>query len=343
MKPISVGIYGGTGYTGWELFQLLRRHPEVSVQFVTSERSAGIKYKTIWPLAPDITLKSATEVSPDEVDCVFLCLPHTQSAKVAAKAKQAGTAVIDLSADLRLNSPDEYKKWYQVAHPNPEMLPVTYGLPEHFRDQVRDSKMIANPGCYATAMLLGLLPLAKANLLLENFPIIVDAKSGTSGGGRNPKTNLLFSEVHGNFSPYNIGRSHRHLGEVEQQLSDFGVEEGRLVFSPHLLPVSRGILAAIYAPVIDSHKAITEVRGAYLNEPLVSVLSDGDLATLAHVVNTPSAVISLTPVNNTTLIIMVAIDNLLKGAASQAVQNFNLMFGLEETMALVSEVQRAAG
>lgn len=342
MKPVSVGIYGGTGYTGWELFQLLQRHPDANIQFVTSERSAGDNYQTLWPLAPDITLQAAADVSMQEVDCLFLCLPHTQSAKLAAKAKQAEVAVIDLSADLRLKSPDEYKKWYKVAHSNPELLPVIYGLPEHYRDQIRNAKIIANPGCYATAMLLGLLPLAKTNLIIENLPIIIDAKSGTSGAGRNPKQNLLFSEVHGNFSPYNIGRSHRHLGEVEQQLLALGVEKERLIFSPHLLPVSRGILAAIYVTVIDTHEAVKEVRRAYSGEPLVSILPEGDLATLAHVVNTPLAAISVTPVNKNNLIIMVAIDNLLKGAASQAVQNFNLMFGYGETTALLPEVRSTA-
>lgn len=342
MKPVSVGIYGGTGYTGWELFQLLQRHPGANIQFVSSERSAGENYKTSWPLAPDIILQATTDVNLQDVNCVFLCLPHTQSAEVAAKAKHTGVAVIDLSADLRLKSPDDYEQWYKVAHSNPELLPATYGLPEHFRDEVRNANVVANPGCYATAMLLGLLPLAKKNMIVENLPIIVDAKSGTSGAGRNPKPKTMFSEVHGNFSPYNIGRSHRHLGEVEQQLSIFGVEKGRLIFSPHLLPVSRGILAAIYVPVVDTHEAVKEVSRAYFDEPLVSILPEGDLATLAHVVNTPLAAISVTPVNKNNLIIMVAIDNLLKGAASQAIQNFNLMFGYEETAALLPEVQRVA-
>ncbi len=336
MENITVGIYGGTGYTGWALIQLLLAHPQVQIGFVTSERQAGESLQKAWPLAPDITMQSAQEVDLAGVDCVFLCLPHTQSAVAAAKAKSAGVAVIDLSADLRLNTPEDYTQWYKVAHPAPELLPVVYGLPEHYRAQIKGSKLVANPGCYATSMLLGLLPLAQAGLLLEDAPIIVDAKSGTSGAGRSPKQNLLFSEVHGNFSPYNIGRGHRHIGEVEQQLASAGLPAGKLVFSPHLLPTDRGILSAIYAQVSDVPQAMAAIQQAYQYEPLVTVLSEGQLATLAHVVRTPNAALSLTPAGEHMLIVMVAIDNLLKGAASQAVQNFNLIFDLPETAGLLA-------
>ncbi len=342
MKRIRVGIYGGTGYTGWALIQLLLSHPEVTIQFVTSERLAGKSLKSTWPLAPNITLQSASEVDLQQVDCVFLCLPHTHSATAAAKAKKVSVSVIDLSADLRLNNPEEYEDWYKVAHSAPELLPVVYGLPEHYREQIKGANLVANPGCYATAMLLGLLPLAKADLLIENIPIIVDAKSGTSGAGRKPKQNILFGEVHGNFSPYNIGRAHRHIGEVEQQLESVGVEKGRLIFSPHLLPTDRGILAAIYAPVKNTKQAIETIQQAYRQEPLVNTLLGGELATLAHVVRSPYASISMTSATETSLIIMVAIDNLLKGAASQAIQNFNLMFGFDETTALLIASQGEA-
>ena len=231
MEYIKVGIFGGTGYTGWALIQLLLEHPGTTIEFVTSERKAGMNLRNAWPLAPDFPLQAANQVNLDKVDCVFLCLPHTTSASIAAKAIDAGVAVIDLSADLRLHSPEEYANWYQEDHPSPDLLPVVYGLPEHYREQIIKEKVVANPGCYATAMLLGLFPLAKAQLLAENAPIIVDAKSGTTGAGRNPKQNILFSEVHGNFSPYNIGRSHRHIGEVEQQLLAVGSKNGPLIFS----------------------------------------------------------------------------------------------------------------
>ncbi len=339
MKSVKVGVYGGTGYTGWALIQLLLGHPEVVIQFVTSERLAGKSLLSTWPLAPNIILQSASEVDLQQVECVFLCLPHTHSAKVAANAKEADVSVIDLSADLRLNTTEDYEYWYKVPHAAPDLLPVVYGLPEHYREQIKEAKLVANPGCYATAILLGLLPLAQAELLIENASIIVDAKSGTSGAGRNPKENILFSEVNGNFSPYKIGRVHPHIGEVEQQLESTGLKKGRLIFSPHLLPVDRGILASIYAPVKDVQQAITAIQQAYRHEPLVNTLPEGELATLAHVVRTPYTAISLTPATENNLIIMVAIDNLLKGAASQAVQNFNLLFGFDETTALLTPTQ----
>jgi len=336
MGSINVGVYGGTGYTGWALIQLLLSHPGIKLQFITSERLVGKSLQTAWPLAPDMILQSASEVDLHQVDCVFLCLPHTKSARISAAAKEADVSVIDLSADLRMNKPEDYETWYQVAHPAPELLPVAYGLPEHYREQIRGSKLVANPGCYATAMLLGLYPLAKADCLIKNMPIIVDAKSGATGAGRNPKQNTVFSEVHGNLSPYNIGRKHRHIGEVEQQLAAVGLEKGSLIFSPHLLPTDRGILTSIYAPIKDAQNAIETIHQAYNHEPLVKVLPEGELATLAHVVRTPFAALSLSPATENILIIMVAIDNLLKGAASQALQNFNLLFGFDETTALIS-------
>ncbi|MEJ2758086.1 MAG: N-acetyl-gamma-glutamyl-phosphate reductase, partial [Anaerolineales bacterium] len=295
MHKIKIGIYGGTGYTGWELTQLLLKHPQVEIAFITSERLAGQSLRSTWPLAPEFTLQSTAEVDLADVDCVFLCLPHTETAQMAAAVKAVGVAVVDLSADLRLNTAESYQSWYKVAHPAPELLPVVYGLPEFYRDEIAGAKMVANPGCYATSMLLSLLPLAQAGLLAAHGPVIVDAKSGTTGGGRSPKQNLLFSEVHGNFSPDNIGRGHRHIGEVEQQLEAAGLPDGRLIFSPHLLPTDRGILSAVYAPVTDMDAAAAAIRAAYADEPLVIVLPDGGLATLGHVVRTPLAILSLTP------------------------------------------------
>lgn len=334
MQTILVGIYGATGYTGLELIQLLVNHPHVKIDFATSESMAGGNLKKSRPLAPGLRLVSAADAPLNEVDCVFLCLPHTRSAPVAGVAIKEGVRVIDLSADLRFDSPDGYSHWYKVPHPAPDLLPVPYGLPELGRDKIKGVDCIANPGCYATAVLLGMAPLVRRGLISEGTPVIVDAKSGVSGAGRSPKQHILFGEVHGNFSPYSIGRTHRHLGEIEQELVKSGFESGRLVFSPHLLPTDRGILAAIYAQVTDMEAAQGAYPEAYGGEPLIEVLPGGQLATLAHVVRTPRAVISLTAATESTLIVNVAIDNLLKGAASQAVQNFNLMWNLSETMGL---------
>ncbi len=333
---IHAGIYGATGYTGLELIRLLERHPDVEIAFATSESSAGQSLRQSWPLAPDLTLVASADAPLDAVQTVFLCLPHTKSAPIAANALALGVRVVDLSADLRLDDVAVYEKWYKVTHPAPELLPVPYGLPELGRDALHGVQAIANPGCYATATLLGTAPLARCKLLAAGAPIIVDAKSGVSGAGRTPKLNNLFAEVHGNFSPYNIGRAHRHIPEIEQVLAAQGQNGyGPLVFSPHLLPTDRGIIATIYAQVTDAGAVRGAFESIFAGEPLVSVLPSGELATLRHVVNTPYAALSITPVSDTMVIVVSALDNLLKGAASQAVQNFNLMWDLPETAGLL--------
>ena len=333
---IEVGIYGATGYTGLELVRLLAGHPHVHICFATSESSAGQSLRQSWPLAPDLTLVPSAEAPLGEAQTVFLCLPHTRSAPLAAQALARGVRVVDLSADLRIDDPVVYAQWYKVDHPNPELLPRPYGLPELGREKLIGAECIANPGCYATSVLLATVPLARRRLLIPGAPLIVDAKSGVSGAGRTPKQNILFAEVHGNFSPYSIGRSHRHLAEIEQALAAEGSQAGPLIFSPHLLPTDRGILSTVYAQVTDVDAARAAFVDAYAGEPLVHVLPAGELATLRHVVNTPAAALSLTPAGDNMLIIVSVIDNLLKGAASQAVQNFNLMWNLPETTGLMA-------
>jgi N-acetyl-gamma-glutamyl-phosphate reductase len=333
---VSVGVFGATGYTGLELVRLLENHPAAQIRFATSESSAGKSLHGSWPQAPDMPLITADDAPLDEVQAIFLCLPNTQSAPVAAKAVAQSIRVIDLSADLRLDDPAQYEAWYKAPHPAPQLLPAPYGLPESGnRDQIARAIYVANPGCYATAILLGLAPLVKAGALLPDAPIIVDAKSGTTGAGRTPRQDILYAEVHGNLSPYNIGRAHRHIPEIEQALAKLGQEPGKLIFSPHLLPTDRGILAAIYVQTRDAKSACEVIKTAYQAEQLINVLPSGELATLAHAVRTPRAALSLTPVGENMLIVMVAIDNLLKGAASQAVQNFNLMMGCPETEGLL--------
>ncbi|MBN1202019.1 MAG: N-acetyl-gamma-glutamyl-phosphate reductase [Anaerolineae bacterium] len=333
--PIKAGIYGATGYTGLELVRLLEQHPNACIHFLTSERSAGQSLRQSYPLAPDIPLIQADDAPLDQADCVFLCLPHTRSAPLAAQALAHGMRVVDLSADLRLDDPAIYEQWYRVPHPAPDLLPKPYGLPELGREMLRGADCIANPGCYATAALMGTVPLARHKLLIPGAPLIVDAKSGVSGAGRTPKQNTLFCEVHGNFSPYSIGRAHRHLAEIEQVLAAEGSASGPVIFSPHLLPTDRGILATIYAQVRDTDAARAVFEEMYGEEPLVNLLPPGELAALAHVVRTPLTAISLTPAADNLLIVVVAIDNLLKGASSQAVQNFNLMWNLPETAGLL--------
>lgn len=332
---VDVGVYGATGYTGLELVRLLEAHPDARIRFVTSESAAGTSLRASHPLAPDLPLVSAQDAPLDEAEVVFLCLPHTQSAPIAACALERGRRVVDLSADLRIDDPAIYERWYKVPHPAPDLLPMPYGLPELNRLRLLGAECVANPGCYATALLLATVPLARADLFVPGAPLIIDAKSGVTGAGRSAKQHLLFGEVQNNLSPYNIGRGHRHLAEVEQELARAGYDGAPPIFVPHLLPTDRGILAAVYAQVTDLDAAQDAIRRAYAGEPLVCVLPPGELATLAHVVRSPRAVLSLTPGDGNVLIIMSALDNLLKGAASQAVQNFNLMMSYPETAGLL--------
>jgi len=332
---VDVGIYGATGYTGLELARLLEAHPDARIRFVTSESAAGTSLRASHPLAPDLPLVSSQDAPLDEVEFVFLCLPHTQSAPIAACALERSLQVVDLSADLRIDDPATYEQWYKAPHPAPDLLPIPYGLPELNRLRLLGAECVANPGCYATTLLLATVPLARAHLFAPGAPLIIDAKSGVTGAGRSAKQHLLFGEVQNNLSPYNIGRAHRHLAEVEQELARAGYDGAPPIFVPHLLPTDRGILAAIYAQVTDLDAAQDAIREAYAGEPLVCVLPPGEVATLAHVVRSPRAVLSLTPTEGNVLIILSALDNLLKGAASQAVQNFNLMMNFRETAGLL--------
>jgi N-acetyl-gamma-glutamyl-phosphate reductase len=243
---------------------------------------------------------------------------------------------VDLSADFRLKSSRQYAAWYGVEHPAPELLAgAVYGLTEFTREQLPAARLVANPGCYPTSILLALRPLLMAGL--ADGTIIADSKSGVSGAGRTPRQNTQFVEVAGNFSAYKIGRAHRHLPEIEQEMATWQPDPPTLIFSPHLLPVPRGILSTIYAPLKPgvTEEALHELYSlAYDGEPFVKVLPRGQQASLAHVVHTNRCAIGLTEVAGT-LIITSAIDNLIKGAAGQAVQNMNLMFGLPETAGLL--------
>ncbi len=329
---VRVGVYGASGYAGQDVVEILSKHPNVELVFATSGTYAGQK----------VPFSSLRYIKPDEadlgaVDAVFLALPHGVSAEMAAKANQAGVKVIDLSADLRLDTPERYQQWYNHAHPHPELLPTPYGLPEINRANIVGKSVIAAPGCYPTTTILGLYPLLKHGAIAPSTPIIVDAKSGVSGAGRDPKPNLHFVEVYSNFSPYSPGRSHRHVGEIEQEIQKLDPHIGTLIFTPHLLPVDRGLMASIYVQLGDhffADQAQALYEETYSGEPLVDVLPAGEQATLKHVVRQNNAAISLTPVTNRYLHITSVTDNLRKGAAGQAVQCFNLMLGFPETTAL---------
>jgi len=341
---VRAGIAGATGYTGLELVQWIQRHPVLTIGWLTSESSAGKTFSDVhaapWAI-PLITLADAYERASD-VDVVFLCLPHGESIEAARRFAEAGLRVIDLSADFRLETADAYRKWYSAEHSAPELLPeFVYGLCEVNREHLRGARLIANPGCYPTSVNLGLLPLARAGWLSRK--VIIDSKSGVSGAGRTAKLLYHFVEANENLTPYSMGARHRHIGEMELVLNAASSANGphRFVFTPHLLPVNRGILSTMYVTLPDG---ITErqVRDLYAEtwagEPFIHLLPAGQVATLRHVTHTNRCAISITPVDPTggpDFIIVATLDNMVKGASGQAIQNFNIAAGLDETAGLL--------
>lgn len=331
---IRAAVFGSTGYTGANVLRLLHAHPQVELAYAVSRSSAGSSLADHFPRAPQVELVAPEQADLTDVEVVFLCLPHGQSAPWAVRALEAGAKVVDLSADFRLRSLDTYERWYETTHPAPDLLDEgVYGLTEIARPELAAARLVANPGCYPTSALLALYPLA--NQL--GSTVIVDAKSGVSGAGRRPKLATHFVEVADDFTPYNIGRSHRHVPEIEQQLADWGAASTELVFAPHLLPVPRGLLSTVYLtfedpPDLEAVYAAFESR--YGDEPFVRLLPAGTPATLGHVVRTNLAAVGVAAAGRS-VIVTCAIDNLLKGASGQAVQNMNAMFGLPEATGLL--------
>ncbi|HQZ70378.1 MAG TPA: N-acetyl-gamma-glutamyl-phosphate reductase [Anaerolineae bacterium] len=336
---IRVAVFGATGYTGLELVGILARHPAVEIRFLVSGSQAGRSLRSVHPAAPDLPLVGAAEAPLGAVDAVFLCLPHGQSARTAAAALQAGARVIDLSADYRLRDAAEYEAWYQAPHPHPELLSeAVYGLTEACRAYLPEARLVANPGCYPTSILLPLWPLLEAGALTGT--VIADSKSGVSGAGRVPKVGTLYAELAENFYPYGIGQTHRHWPEMRQEMNGWSAAAPELVFAPHLLPVTRGMLSTLHLELAagwDLDRARLTLESRYATEAFVRVLPPGEAASLAHVARTNRCVIGVHaagPANR--LVLTSALDNLVKGASGQAVQNFNVMFGLPETQGLVA-------
>ncbi len=336
-ERIPAVVVGATGYTGLELVRLLKRHPHVRVAWLTSESHAGQRLSEVAPVPEDDVLVAWDEVPLTGEEMVFCCLPHGASMEAVRRAWEAGCRVIDLSADFRLQDAATYERWYRIPHRAPDLLAhAVYGLTEVYRERLREARLVANPGCYPTSVNLALYPLARAGLLSPD--IIVDSKSGVSGAGRKPKLTTHFVEANENLSPYSIGYTHRHIAEMEQVLRDVGNGwQPQVIFSPHLLPVNRGILSTIYVRLTHSlppEEVHALYRDTYRNEPFVRVLPLGQVATLRHSQHTNLCVIGLTPVREDRWILTSSIDNLLKGASGQAVQNMNVMMGWEETAGL---------
>jgi N-acetyl-gamma-glutamyl-phosphate reductase len=323
-----IGVFGATGYTGREVVRLLAGHPEAVVEFRTG---SGL-------LAHEAGLERAA-------DAYLLALPHGVSARYAAGLRRSypEAVVVDLSGDLRLPDAAAYESWYGHEHPEPALLGETpYGLPELYRDRLRGARLIANPGCYATAVLLPLVPLVQAGLV-DAFDVVVDAKSGATGAGRALREDLLFCEVAEDFSAYSPGRTHRHVGEIEFVVEERTGRKLELTFCPHLLPVKRGILSALY---VRTKASVTELSGAlgsfYEGEPFVRVV-DGGPPRLSDVVLTNDCRISVHAAAPGRAVVFSALDNLVKGAAGQAIQNLNLAMGWRETAGLPTDLspQRA--
>lgn len=334
-NTIRIGIFGASGYTGVELVRWLQRHPLAQIVFAHSESNPGARLSDILPCPYDLPLVALNEAPLGAVDVVFSCLPHGVSAEACQRALSAGARVIDLSADFRLRQAATYARWYSHTHPFPELLAsAVYGLPERYRAQITQAQLVANPGCYPTSVILGLLPLLEADAI-DGDAVIVDSKSGVSGAGRKPTLTTHFVEVNESLAPYAIGHVHRHVPEIEQELSAVNGAPVRVIFSPHLLPISRGMLSLIYVRLKPEQTAVDwRVRYAerYYGEPFVRVLPAGQISTIAHAAHTNLAVISVHPVADVApwLQVVCCIDNLVKGASGQAIQNMNLMFGLDE-------------
>ena len=332
-----IAILGATGYTALELVKILLRHPEAEIVAVTSRQEGQPPISMIHPSLTGRLDLRLEDLSPAEVaaraECVFSCLPHGASAAVIPALLDAGRRVVDFSADYRLNDPEVYALWYGQKHADPERLGKTvYGLPELFRSQIPPARLVANPGCYPTTAILALTPLLKAGLV-DPKSIIVDAKSGVSGAGRTAKLTTHYPECNESISVYNVGR-HRHTPEIDQLLSFAAGSPVEVIFTPHLVPMDRGILTTTYSQPksdVSEEQVLQTIRDFYADEPFVRVVDH--LPATKDAMGTNFCDITARVVRGRVLTVS-CIDNLIKGASGAAVQNFNLMYGYPETTAL---------
>jgi len=338
---MRIGVLGVTGYTGSELLRLIYAHGGVEIAYVTAHTFAGKLLHEVHPhylgVIQKVCRPFSVEEAREETDLVFSALPHGESMETVSQLLEAGLRVIDLSADFRLADAGTYAEWYSKEHKAQRWLEkAVYGLPELYREKIKNAAIVANPGCYPTSVILGLAPLV-ARGIVDWDTLIVDAKSGTSGAGRVPSPNLHFPECAENFRAYRVAR-HQHTPEMEQELSRLAGREVRITFVPHLLPMIRGILSTIYARLtvtVDEEELRELYRDFYREEKFVRVLPPPLLAETRNVYASNYCDLSLSwDSRNKRVIILSALDNLVKGAAGQAVQNMNLMLGFEEEKGL---------
>jgi len=342
MKKLQIAIIGASGYTGAELIRILLNHKKVEISALVANSNAGQKIEQLYPHLirynlPD--LKKIEEVDFSKIDVVFGCLPHTTSQetfkKLLADEKNSHLKILDLSADFRLENPDDYQKWYDHEHIAQNLQPqAVYGLTEIHRNKIKKSNLIACPGCYPTSALLPLIPLLENNLISKDN-IIIDSKSGTSGAGRSVKQGNLFCEVNESVKAYSIGK-HRHIGEIEQELGKASKAKIEINFTPHLLPINRGIISTIYAD-INPQFSIEDVKNClntkYEDEAFVQII-EGE-PNIKDVVGTNFCLITARKGRTPNKLILVSvIDNLCKGASGQAVQNMNIICGFDEVEGL---------
>lgn len=334
---IKVGIVGGTGYTGVELLRLLALHPQVELRAITSRADAGTPVSQMFPSLRgyvDLCFSHPDEAHLDQCDLVFFATPNGIAMQQARALLDAGAKVIDLAADFRIKNIAEWEKWYGMSHACPELVAeAVYGLPEVNRAQIRDAQLVANPGCYPTAVQLGFIPLLEAGLVDING-LVADAKSGVSGAGRKAEVGTLLAEAADNFKAYGVA-GHRHLPEIRQGLARVARHEVGLTFVPHLTPMIRGIHATLYGRLTRDVDLQALFEQRYANEPFVDVMPAGSQPETRSVRGANSCRIAVyRPQQGDTVVVLSVIDNLVKGAAGQAVQNMNIMFGLPETTAL---------
>ncbi|MGH8643304.1 MAG: N-acetyl-gamma-glutamyl-phosphate reductase [Gammaproteobacteria bacterium] len=335
---ISVGVVGGTGYTGVELLRLLASHPHVKLTTVTSRAERG---KPIAGIFPSLRGRLSLTYTDPEIDrlstceLVFFAAPNGTAMTMAPSLLDCGVRIIDLAADFRLRDPSQWEHWYGMPHACPELLQqAVYGLPEMSRDGISDARIVANPGCYPTAVLLGLLPLIKRGVV-DTRRLVADTKSGLSGAGREPSTRNLFCETADSVTAYNVS-GHRHSAEIIQELVAAGACEPDLVFVPHLTPMIRGILATLYCELTDLTKDLQGLyEQCYAGEPFVDVMPSGAHPETRGVRGSNVCRLAVhRSRSGRKAVVLSAIDNLVKGAAGQAVQNMNIMYGFDETVGL---------
>ncbi len=338
---LKVAVCGGSGYAGGEILRILAAHPGVEITSVTSEKSAGKKVVELFPHLykySDLTYEPLDrERILSKADFFFLALPHAASQEAVDFFISQGKKVIDLSADYRLKDPETYEEWYRAPHKFHKTLKkAVYGIPELHRKKIAKASLIANPGCYPTGAIIGLYPAVK-NKLVDFDTIIIDSKSGASGAGRQSEVAFSYCEVNEGFRAYSVG-VHRHTPEIEQELSAAAGRDIKVNFTPHLVPLARGILTTIYAKLIkngETEKIYKVYQSAYGKEPFTRVLDIGKFPNVKNVRGTNLCEVGITVNKRTgTLIIVTAIDNLVKGASGQAVHNMNIMMGFDEKTAL---------